>query len=167
MKKEFVVTTLLLLALSLSPVSARPSTPSSILKNQEPVQNRIETRQNNFEIIKDTRKQKIVENLEKSYVNINKRWTTHFSNVLERLTKIADKINAPAELKNKIATTKIAINTQAAKTYTITFTDETKLGESAKTVHDQLRTDLESLRDQIQSIRESLRKIIVTKPAST
>jgi hypothetical protein len=117
--------------------------------------------------IKDTRKQKIVENLEKSYVNINKRWTTHFLNVLERLTKIANKINAPTDLKNKISSLKTAVNTQATKTYTVPIIDEAKLGESAKSVHEQLRSDLELLRDQIQDIRESLREIIITLPTSS
>lgn len=131
--------------------------------------------QQKLQQIKDTRKQKIVENLDRSYVNINKRWTTHFLNVLERLTKILDKVKARAESQNntaalnsindiyrQIAQVKTNVEEQAAKTYTIEITSEDKLGEAAKAVHSQLRNDLQTLREQIKGIRESIRNVILS-----
>ena len=131
--------------------------------------------QQKLQQIKDTRKQKIVANLDRAYVNINKRWTTHFLNVLERLTKILDKVKARAESQNdtealnsindiysQIAQVKTNVEEQAAKTYTLEITSEDKLGEAAKAVHSQLRNDLQALREQIKDIRESIRKVILT-----
>lgn len=131
--------------------------------------------QNKIQKIKDTRKQKIVTGLERSYVNINNRWTTHFKNVLERLTKILDKVKARAEKKNnsvalssingvytQIDKVKAAVEEQALKTYTIEITNENRLGEAAKAVHSQLKNDLRALREQIKAIRESIRKIVIT-----
>lgn len=125
--------------------------------------------------IKDTRKQKIVANLDRSYVNINNRWTTHFKNVLERLTKILDKVKIRAEnqknsealslidgIYKQIKLVETAVEEQAGKTYTIEITSEDKLGEAAKTVHSQLRNDLQELREQIKDIRESIHKVIQT-----
>lgn len=123
--------------------------------------------------IKDARKQKIVANLDRSYVNINNRWTTHFKNVLERLTKILDKVKIRAEnqknsealssindIYSQIDKVKTAVEEQAANTYTIEITSEDKLGEAAKTVHSQLRNDLQALREQIKDILESIRKVV-------
>lgn len=125
--------------------------------------------------IKDARKQKIVASLDRSYVNINNRWTTHFKNVLERLTKILDKVKIRAEeqknsealssindIYNQIDQVKTAVEEQALKTYTIEITSEDKLGEAAKAVHSELRNDLQSLREQIKDIRESIRKVVQT-----
>ena len=125
--------------------------------------------------IKDAKKQKIFENLDKSYVNINNRWTTHFKNVLARLTKILDKVKIRAEnqensevldsindIYNQIEQTEAAVEVQTAKTYTIDITAEDKLGEAAKAVHSQLRSDLQALREQIKDIREAVRGVILT-----
>jgi len=153
---------------SQSTIFAQNSTSSGRIQRREEIQDRIQTRQENIEAareqfrtrlenLKDAKKQKIIENLDKSYVNINARWTTHFKNALDRLSKIADKLNASSEIKNQISAVQAAVDTQAAKTYTLDLTDETKLGEAARAVHQQLRSDLETLRDQIQNIRESLR----------
>lgn len=125
--------------------------------------------------IKDAHKQKIVDNLDRSYANINNRWTTHFKNVLERLTKILDKVKIRAEKQKnaealasingvygQIEQAKTAVEEQAAKIYTIEITGEDKLGEAAKAVHFQLRNDLQALREQIKDIRESIREVILT-----
>lgn len=131
--------------------------------------------QNKIQKIKDIRKQKIITGLDRSYVNINNRWTTHFKNVLERLTKILDKVKARAEKKNNLVAlssingvytqidkVKAAVEEQALKTYTIEITNENRLGEAAKAVHSQLKNDLRTLREQIKAIRESIRKIVIT-----
>jgi len=129
--------------------------------------------QKRLQEIKDARKQKIVENLDRAYANINKRWTTHFSNVLERLTKILDKVKSRAEkwgnlealalippIYNEINQLKTEVEEQAAKTYTLKITSEEKLGEAAREVHSQLRNDLENLREKIKDIRESIREVV-------
>jgi len=159
MKKVFILT-LLLFTLSISAVSAQNSTQSGKLIRKEIINQKRDQFETRLKLLKDTRKQKIVENLDKSYANINARWTAHFKNVLDRLSKIADRINAPAKIKNQITATLTAIETQATKTYTIDLSDETKLGEAAQAIHQQLRSDLESLRDQIKDIRESLKTAV-------
>jgi len=131
--------------------------------------------QQKLQEIKDARKKKIVENLDRSYTNINNRWTTHFINVLARLTKILDKakiraenqknseaLNSINDIYSQIDKVKTSVEEQAAKTYTIEITSEDKLGEAAKAVHSQLRNDLQALREQIKDIRESIRKIVQT-----
>lgn len=131
--------------------------------------------QQKLQEIKDIRKQKIAASLNRSYVNINNRWTTHFKNVLARLTKILDKVKIRAEnqknsealssindIYGQIDKVKTSVEEQALKTYTIEITSEDKLGEAAKAVHSQLRNDLQALREQIKDIRESIRKIVLT-----
>lgn len=131
--------------------------------------------------IKDAHKKKIIEKLDASYVRINKRWTTHFLNVLERLSKILDKIKIRAENQNNAAaieainkaysqleSVKTSVVEQSAKTYTIAISDETKLREAAQTVHSQLRSDLQAVREQIKNIRETIHKLLpLLKPVST
>lgn len=122
--------------------------------------------------IKDVRKKKIVENLDAAYVRINKRWTTHFLNVLERLEKILDKLKLRAEKLEKtavltkidqayllITATKTKVETQAAKVYTIEITDEESLREAAQAVHEQLKSDLKVLREEVKKTREAVHEI--------
>lgn len=140
---------------------------------QSKIQEKKEAFQQKLQAIKDARKQKIVANLDRSYININNRWTTHFTNVLARLTKIIDKVKLRAEeqknsealtsisdIYTQIGKVKTAVEEQAVKTYTIEITSEDKLGEAAKIVHSQLRNDLQALREQIKDIRESIRKVV-------
>lgn len=187
--KKVLVLFVLAFVLSVSrlqPVLGLDSTDSANTNRNSEIQKRIEEtkeireqRQEEFQLrlqeIKDTRKQKIVANLGLSYVNINNRWTTHFINVLERLTKILDKVGIKAEeqqnsealnsinnIYSQIDEVKTAVKEQALKTYTIEITGEDKLGEAAKAVHSQLRNDLQVLREQIKEIRESIRAVIQT-----
>lgn len=142
---------------------------------QSKIQEKKEEFQLKLQAIKDARKQKIVANLDRSYVNINNRWTTHFTNVLVRLTKILDKVKLKAEeqknsealnsisnIYTQIGKVKTAVEEQAVKTYTIEIASEDKLGEAAKTVHSQMKNDLQTLREQIKDIRESIRKVVLS-----
>jgi len=150
---------------------------NEIQEKKEELQNLREQKREEFQKrlqeIKDARKQKIVENLDRAYANINKRWTTHFLNVLDRLTKILDKVKSRAEkwgnsealalipkIYDEINQVKKEVEEQAAKTYTLEITSEEKLGEAAREVHSQLRNDLRNLREKIKDIRESIREVV-------
>lgn len=198
--KKIIILSLLTFALSISwpqSVLGNDSTDSAATIKNSAIQNRIEKTneikelkkaelqskiqkkkeefQQKLQAVKDARKQKIVANLDRSYVNINNRWTTHFTNVLARLTKILDKVKLRAEeqknsealisinvIYSQIDKVKMAVEEQAVKTYTIEITSEDKLGEAAKTVHSQLRNDLQVLREQIKDIREAVRKVVLS-----
>lgn len=152
---------------------------NTIQERKEELRTLREQKQEEFRLklqeIKDTRKQKIAENLNNSYVNINNRWTTHFKNVLERLTKILDKVKIKAEnqknqealnsiedIYKQITLAETLVENQAGKTYTIEITSEDKLGEAAKAVHSQLKEDLQALREEIKNIRDSIHKVVIS-----
>ena len=115
--------------------------------------------------VKDARKRQTAERLEEQLNRLNKRWTDHFTNVLNRLEEILAKIELRAKkaetnghdvaiVKTAIETARAAIKTagdavvvQAAKVYTVKFESESKLRETFKTVKEQLHKDLAGLRD--------------------
>jgi len=145
------------------------------LQNQKQIQEQLRNQfKEKLQQIKDLRKQKILEKIDQSLANINRRWTTHFTNVLNRLTKILEKIQNRKEAQNnpaiqakiqtiaqQIQTTKTAVTNQAAKEYTLQITTEEKLGEAVQKAHESLRSDLQALRDQIKDIRESIRNLLL------
>jgi gas vesicle protein len=176
----FVVVSLLLLFHSF-PVLGKNSSGSANLNNKlqqkDELQTKIQQQREEFKLklqaLKDTRKQKIIETLDASYVRINQRWTTHFKNVLERLTKILDKLKTRAEKQNNtealqaindahslINEASKLVEAQAAKTYTMEITDETKLREAAQVVHSQIKNDLQALRDKMKDVRENIHNIL-------
>lgn len=156
------------------------------LEIKEKAQNKIQERtqlleqkreefQQRFQELKDQRKKNIIEKLDQKYKHINTRWTTHFLNVLERLSKILDKIEQRLEIvgakktidrtaidqkiassRTIIAETKTAVETQAAKEYTPDLSDEEKLGEEAQLLNQQLKDDLSALREKVKTTRQSV-----------
>jgi len=131
--------------------------------------------------VKDAVKQRVLGALDKAIQNINARWTEHFKNVLEHLTKITDKLKLLAQDQNnsvalkaiediyaQISKTEAAVEAQAAKIYEVDLIDETKFKEEAQATREELRTDLEALRTQIKDIREDIRSVFLSlRPATT
>jgi len=126
--------------------------------------------------MKDKVKQQKAEKLATQFENMNKTWTDHFMNLLDRYTAIVQKMQARADIaagkgknvtaanaailsaKTAIATAQAAVIAQAAKTYTPTVSTTTpatsgdeevvkELRSSFQTLHSTLFTDLFALRD--------------------
>lgn len=115
--------------------------------------------------IKDERKKERAARLDEQMNRLNDRWTTHFTNVLNKLEDILGKIQVRADkaaalgkdisavktatdsAKAVIASARTAVETQAKKDYTITFTSEEQLRAAFKAAKDQLHKDLTALRD--------------------
>lgn len=127
------------------------------------------------EQIRDERKKATATRLDGQLNHLNERWTTHFTNVLNRLEDILGKIQVRLDkaaslgkdvsaartaidgAKTAIASARSAVEAQAKKTYTITFTSDEQLRTAFRQAKDQLHKDLTSLRDgAIKSAREAV-----------
>ena len=125
--------------------------------------------------IKDERKKEKAKRLDEQMNRLNERWTTHFTNVLNRLDDILGKIQVRADkaaslgkgvsavrtaidaAKSVIVGARTAVEAQAKKDYTIIFTSEDELHAAFKAAKDQLHKDLKALRDgAIRSSRDAV-----------
>ncbi|MDO8560776.1 MAG: hypothetical protein Q7R91_01005 [bacterium] len=120
-----------------------------------------------IEQIKDERKKATVTRLDEQMNHLNERWTTHFTNVLNHLEDILGKIQVRMDkaaslgkdvsavktaidtAKAAIASARTAVEVQAKKDYTITFTSEDQLHTAFKAAKGQLHKDLTALRDGV------------------
>ena len=149
---------------------------------REQVKQRVKTQREEFKEkisqMKDERKRQTAVRLEEQINQINERWTTHFSNVLNQLENVLAKIEVRAQkaeangnnvsgvktaietARNAIKTARDAVIVQAAKVYTVKFESEDKLKEAFKTVKEQLRQDLTGLRDgAIKNARKAVQNV--------
>lgn len=110
--------------------------------------------------MKDQQKATILENLNNRYPNINERWTTHFSQVLDRLEEVLAKIAThsadTAAASKAITSARIAVDNQSLQSYVITITDESNLRSAAQVSNQQLRSDLGVAREAVKSAREAV-----------
>lgn len=115
--------------------------------------------------LRDEKKKERAKRLDEQLNRLNERWTTHFTNVLSRLESVLGKIKirkdkaaslgkdltavdtAIAAAESVIASTRSAVEAQAQKDYTVTFTSEEQLKEAFRAAKKQLHQDLTSLRD--------------------
>lgn len=145
----------------------RSAVKSSIEAKRADLRQRLQT-------IRDEQKRKTVERIDAQMDALNERWTNHFSNVLDRLEGIVEKIEermaqaetrgrdvsavkaAISEAKSAIAASRTAVAAQAGKTYAITVTTEdglrTEVGKARKALHD----DLAAARDTVKSARDAV-----------
>lgn len=125
--------------------------------------------------LRDEKKKQIATRLDEQMARLNVQWINHFNNTLNRLSEILSKVELRADkagangkdvaavrtaiqnAKSAITTARNAVETQAKKTYTATFTSEGKLGAAFKAVKEQLHKDLFGLRDgTMKSAREAV-----------
>lgn len=125
--------------------------------------------------LRDEKKKQIATRLDQQMARLNARWTDHFNNILNRLSEILSKVElrtskaetsgkdvaavktAIQNAKTAIVTARAAVEAQAKKTYTATFSSEKELGAAFKAVKEQLKTDLFGLRDgAMKSAREAV-----------
>lgn len=135
--------------------------------------------------VKDEKKRMAAERLEEQLNKLNKRWTDHFSNVLNHLENVLAKIEiriqkaqangrdvttvkaAVEKARVAIKAARDAVAVQAAKVYTVKFESEDKLRAVFQTAKEQLHRDLTSLRDgamkdakqAVQDAIQELRKV--------
>ena len=135
--------------------------------------------------VRDEKKRLTAERLEEQLNRLNKRWTDHFTNVLNHLENVLAKIEIRiqkaqanghdvAAVKAAVEKARVAVKTardvvvvQAAKVYTVKFESEDKLRTAFRAVKEQLHKDLTALRDgaiktarqAVQNVVQELRKI--------
>lgn len=144
---------------------------------REEAKNRQEEFRQRLQEIRDEQKARLAERLSENINRINQKWVDHWLKVLDRLSQVlakmetrADKLDelghdteearANIEAANEeIAQTQEALNDQAAKVYTVEFTDESNLGEGIRTTIEELRSDLSETRQAVQEA------ILATKDA--
>ncbi len=135
--------------------------------------------------IKDEKKRLTAERLEEQLNKLNKRWTDHFTDVLNHLENVLAKIEiriqkaqandrdvavvkaAVEKARVAIKAARDAVAAQAAKVYTVKFESEDQLRAAFQAAKGQLHKDLTALRDgamkdakqSVQDVTQELRKI--------
>lgn len=130
--------------------------------------------------IKDERKKQVVEKVDARLDEINKNRLDHFSAVLEKLEKILANIGnragkaeangkdvsavktAITDATNAIAAARLAIQTQAGKTYKIEINTEDKLRVDVGNARQALHADLVAVQDKVKAAREAVHKAATT-----
>lgn len=125
-------------------------------------------------VIRDAQKQGILEHIADRLEHVKDRWTTHFDNVLTRLSEILAKIGTRADRLEEegrdvssvrdaitdaeaaIDVAQDAVNTQGENSYIIEISDEDSLREDVQSVRNQLHDDLTSTRDAVKSARQAV-----------
>lgn len=95
--------------------------------------------------IRDQKKKALVERIDAKLANANTKHTDRFTQVLNNLQTILDKMSEDTdktEGQAAIDAAKLAVENQAAKTYTITISTENSLRSDVGAVTSQFRLDL-------------------------
>lgn len=149
---------------------------NTILMKREEAKAIIKTKRDEFkakiETIKDQRKKILVERIDVKLATVNAKHTDRFTEVLSKLQQLIDNANADTtKAQAAINAAKTAVETQAAKTYTATITDETALRNNFGTTISQLRLDLMAVhklvidaKQAVQALRKD--KVIMEKEAT-
>ncbi len=130
--------------------------------------------------IKDEKKKATVEKIDGRLDELNAKYTEHYSEVLTKLGAVVEKINVRIEraaargldvsavrtalisADAAIAASKTAIESQTAKTYPITVTDEATLRENVGAARQALRTDLKAVEQTVKDAREAVHNVATT-----
>jgi len=148
------------------------------------VKNRVEQyRQelkNRLKQIKDERKRQIVERVYNNINELNKRLTDHFTNVVDKLDQILEKITSRTDkaaansrdvsgvrtkinnAKNALASARTTIKIQADRVYTLNISTESALkldvGQARQTFH----ADIVKVRQVVKAARDAIHEAAVT-----
>lgn len=129
---------------------------------QEKVETRNELRQ---EKVEETREQ-MTERLQTRFRNLNQKWSDHWSNVLDRLTAILEKIETKASeydgdktaLNEAIANAKTAISAAQTAVDDLSDNDYTvELDSEDENFGQQLRTQIQTYREDTKAVWELVR----------
>jgi len=161
-----------------------------VMDRREEVRDRVETRRaeiaENMEVrrsefqvrvseIRDANRQRLILKLAERFNNVNEKWTSHWTRVLNRFSEILTKMEervahiadqtdkdtsavlaAIADAKDAIASAQDAVNAQAAKVYVPEIDDETSIGQNMHTLIEEFHTDLKAVLAEVQTARRSM-----------
>lgn len=131
--------------------------------------------------IRDMQKQRIAQQIDKQITDLNKTWTDHFTNVLNQLEMVLQKIQTRTDkaktkgrdtsavdaailtARTEIQVARDAVTVQAAKTYIIDITAVTTgtTTPTASTPKDQEQI-MKNLRTQFRAVKDQLQKDLMT-----
>lgn len=135
-----------------------------------------------LQTIKNEKKKALVERIDAKLMHVNTKHTDKFTQVLNNLQILLDKISLTATRARVLADiataqtaiddAKTAVEAQAAKTYTITISTETALRSDVGAVTSQLRLDLMATHKAVVDAKQAvqaLRKdnVIIKKEATS
>lgn len=157
-------------------------------QNKERVAHRRERVQQHLNAIENKVKERLVERLTKRFAYVNKAWTTHFSNRLDRyaaiLQKIQDRADSEAASGKDVTTVDASINlaqvaiqdahtaiaTQKDKTYVLDLSSVSTTTATATStpagqarIMQGFRTAFQSMRNQLFSDLSGLRSVSMVK----
>lgn len=115
-----------------------------------------------LQAIKDERKKALVARIDTKLMNANIKHTDRFTQVLGNLQTIVDKVSEDidkTDAQAAIDAAKSAVETQAAKTYTIIISTETALRSDVGTVTSQLRLDLMATHKAVVDAKQALQAL--------
>ena len=121
-----------------------------------------------MQIIKDEKKKMLIERIDAKLFAVNKKHTARFSEVLDRIQRFLDKIKQSttdtkilddAAAQTVIDTAKAAVEAQAAKTYTMSITDDSTLKLNAGTTVSQLRQDLMAVHKLVIDAKQAVQTL--------
>ena len=146
-------------------------------QEREMLKNKIETKKEELKThlatIRDEHKKQAVERINDNLDSINARVTTGFSNALDMLGNVLDRIvkrsddsevsgidvssvvAAVVAAQTAIGDARTAVEAQAGKTYPITISTENKLKTDVGKARQALYTDLKTVRDKIRAARDA------------
>lgn len=129
--------------------------------------------------IRDANKVRLVEKIDGSVADLNKRTTDHYLNVLDQINSVLTRVIAKTDkvqtegkdvavvrakitlAQTAIASAKTKVQAQAAKTYTINVTTDATLKRAVQTVRKALHDDLVLVRDAVRAAHEAVKQAIV------
>lgn len=132
-----------------------------------------------LKVVRDEKKKQAVERIYTTLNAINERMTNHFLSVLDQVEDVLDRVQSRSEKAGAngldissaqaaideavraIEAARTAVREQAARSYSITVTDEATLRENAKSAREQLRSDLTAVKDVVKAARDAVRAAAV------
>lgn len=129
--------------------------------------------------VKDERKREVVERTDARLGELNERRLNHFSNVLAKLEDVLERVTSRAdraegrgldvttvrtaisEALKAVENSRLAIQTQTGKTYTITVTSEGNLRVDVEKARRALHDDLAKVRETVKAAHDAVRRAAV------
>lgn len=115
-----------------------------------------------LQAIKDEKKKALVNRIDTKLTNVNTKHTDRFTQVLSNLQIVLDKITEDVDktaAQAAIGAAKLAVENQAAKTYTITISTETALRSDVGVVTSQLRQDLVATHKAVVDAKQAVQAL--------
>ena len=115
-----------------------------------------------LQTIKDEKKKALVERIDAKLAAVNTKHTDRYTHVLGNLQTILDKMSEDVDKTDAqaaIDAAKTAVETQAAKTYTITISSDLALRSDAGTVTSQLRLDLVATHKTVVDAKQAVQAL--------